>query len=605
MSDIIINKFCINDNCDKIACMGNEKNKPLYCITHGLINRKINKIDIINVIEPKICDKDDCINIASHGYDNTWPPELCKTCAETFNGNRINTRKEKSKVNLIKVSKTLTPDKKHIDKVCIICYKSANNKTKDSIKLYCGKCADKINKNLKDEDKFKNTSIKYCIIDDCNKIAVFKKNNNKIYTHCKDHKSYIEIDSNNELESKHKLCDYDDCELIGTFSINNNKTKLYCLQHSKLIEKEKKKENNDENIKIEDVKHKKCIVKECNKRASFNTINSSYNIYCSEHANEINEFNEIHKIINTNSEEFNEIEEKQKAKFINRSTNKLKCKYPNCNTIASFNVKNIKNIKNNKQGDYCKHHSSETMTDVKHKKCEICNDKRPSYNLKGLSPKYCKNCIKKLDDFNKMVDVVHKKCKLCNLTFASDKYDGNCVLCYYWLHPNDKRSVQYSTKERFIFDDLNTLNIELGNKLPEIIRNKTIEGGQSRRRPDGLIKCDNFNIIIEIDENQHKHYDLSCEEIRLNELYTDLKYKPIVFIRFNPDKYINNKNESTMSMFKITMKDGILIKRFNTNSERTLYMYRIQMLYNYIKKYTDMKTINKEVIFEYICYDNY
>jgi len=51
----------------------------------------------------------------------------------------------------------------------------------------------------------------------------------------------------------------------------------------------------------------------------------------------------------------------------------------------------------------------------------------------------------------------------------------------------------------------------------------------------------------ETDENQHKRYDKKDEEIRYDDLYMIHSGK-FVFIRFNPDKYINSKNKSVNPM---------------------------------------------------------
>jgi len=48
-------------------------------------------------------------------------------------------------------------------------------------------------------------------------------------------------------------------------------------------------------------------------------------------------------------------------------------------------------------------------------------------------------------------------------------------------------------------------------------------------------------IIIEIDENQHRNYDCSCENKRIMELSQDLQHRPVILIRFNPDKYETNR----------------------------------------------------------------
>jgi hypothetical protein len=74
-------------------------------------------------------------------------------------------------------------------------------------------------------------------------------------------------------------------------------------------------------------------------------------------------------------------------------------------------------------------------------------------------------------------------------------------------------------------------------QFQEIITDKKIEGGCSKRRPDIMIDIGFQIIIVEIDENQDNNYDCSCEYKRIMELSQDVGFHPIVFIRFNPDGY--------------------------------------------------------------------
>jgi len=93
-----------------------------------------------------------------------------------------------------------------------------------------------------------------------------------------------------------------------------------------------------------------------------------------------------------------------------------------------------------------------------------------------------------------------------------------------------------------------------------ITYNKQIEGGCSKHRPDIFIDCLTHSIIIEVDENQHKNnksYNTECELRRLNNLFTDLADRPIIFIRFNPDSYINKKNKLIKSCFEYTENTGL------------------------------------------------
>ena len=69
-----------------------------------------------------------------------------------------------------------------------------------------------------------------------------------------------------------------------------------------------------------------------------------------------------------------------------------------------------------------------------------------------------------------------------------------------------------------------------------IVCDKKIEGGCSRRRPDLFIDLGTHCIIIEVDENQHRQYE--CEEKRMIDLYEDIGFRKVVFLRFNPDSYV-------------------------------------------------------------------
>ena len=77
-----------------------------------------------------------------------------------------------------------------------------------------------------------------------------------------------------------------------------------------------------------------------------------------------------------------------------------------------------------------------------------------------------------------------------------------------------------------------------------IIQNKMIVGGDSRRRPDGLIELPHNNIIIEIDEDQHKHPRYADDAERITQIKNDLGEIPLVAIRFNVDQYVRNRVES-------------------------------------------------------------
>jgi hypothetical protein len=60
--------------------------------------------------------------------------------------------------------------------------------------------------------------------------------------------------------------------------------------------------------------------------------------------------------------------------------------------------------------------------------------------------------------------------------------------------------------------------------------------------PDMFLDLGFQILIIEIDENQHISYNELSENKRLMELYLDVGKRPMIFIRFNTDKYDNIKS---------------------------------------------------------------
>ena len=75
----------------------------------------------------------------------------------------------------------------------------------------------------------------------------------------------------------------------------------------------------------------------------------------------------------------------------------------------------------------------------------------------------------------------------------------------------------------------------LAVKYPGMVLDSIVDGGCSRRRPDGVLDCGTHCVIVEIDEDQHIRYDSKCDDKRTMELFQDLGSRPLV--RLNPDSY--------------------------------------------------------------------
>jgi hypothetical protein len=137
-----------------------------------------------------------------------------------------------------------------------------------------------------------------------------------------------------------------------------------------------------------------------------------------------------------------------------------------------------------------------------------------------------------------------------------------------------------------------------------MIFDKIVDGGCSRRKPDILIDLLTYSIIIECDENQHKNY--TCENRRTMELFQDLGDRPIIFIRFNPDSYINKNTKKIEGCFKplISIEDIHKKKFYNINKNE--WDRRLDILEKVIRENISLDTFpSKEVTEIKLFYDNY
>jgi hypothetical protein len=175
----------------------------------------------------------------------------------------------------------------------------------------------------------------------------------------------------------------------------------------------------------------------------------------------------------------------------------------------------------------------------------------------GKDKKYCKIC---------------GGSQLCKSTFCetckNKKYNGYCVRCYIHLFPDVPISRNYKTKEYAVLEFIK-------ENYPEHtwINDKVIDGGCSKKRPDIFLDLLTHSIIIEIDEYQHRDYD-NCELTRINLLFEDLGDRHIVFIRFNPDDYLDKDNNKITSCWGIDKNGLTCVKK----SKKDEWEYRLNTL---------------------------
>jgi hypothetical protein len=171
------------------------------------------------------------------------------------------------------------------------------------------------------------------------------------------------------------------------------------------------------------------------------------------------------------------------------------------------------------------------------------------------------------------------KSPMCE-TRANSKYDGYCLRCFIYTHPEIQVSRNYKTKE-------NDVICRIKESFPDFtwVSDKKVQDGCSNRRPDLLLNMGS-HIIMEVDENKHTNYDCSCENKRIMELSQDNQHRPIVFIRFNPDSYTNKDNVLVKSCWKLN-KLGIMSIEPNKKKE---WEERIDILKNTIKYWIENPT---------------
>ncbi len=184
-----------------------------------------------------------------------------------------------------------------------------------------------------------------------------------------------------------------------------------------------------------------------------------------------------------------------------------------------------------------------------------------------------------------MIDIQNKRCieENCNKQ-PVPKYKY-CSTCLRFNFPLLKRWKNIKQKEIFIVKEIIEYLPDLDWITDKIISCQTC----TRRRPDLFIDLYNYSLIIEIDENQHKNYDKSCDNKRIMEIFTALGNRPIIFIRFNPDNY--NKQKGIFSF----SKDGIIKPNKN-------YLNRINKLKECIHFHLNTSLV-KEITIEYLFFN--
>ena len=208
------------------------------------------------------------------------------------------------------------------------------------------------------------------------------------------------------------------------------------------------------------------------------------------------------------------------------------------------------------------------------RRCPICNPNSKELCPCGKSIVVCIKCCEKCPCGKYTTRCkIHGGSQLCKAplceTRGIKKYNGYCLPCCIHYCPEIQVSRNFKTKENDVVQ-------RVLEKYPDFnwIADKKIQDGCSKRRPDLLLDFGSHVIIVEVDENKHTTYDCSCQNKRLMEISQDIGHKPVVFIRFNPDAYVNQEGKKVTSCWRINGYGVLDISK----SKRDEWHTRIYML---------------------------
>jgi hypothetical protein len=433
------------------------------------------------------------------------------------------------------------------------------------------------------QDGMINVTQDICEAKECTIRALFNEQGLKKGKFCAKHKESTMIDVIN------KTCEYLGCKTHPIFNSEGQTKGKFCSDH---------KEANMINVK-----NKTCEYLGCDKQPTFNDKGETKGKFCADHkdANMIDvlsktcEFEGCKNVPSFNVEGESNARFCSKHKDANMIDVKSKtCEFEGCKKGPSFNIEGESNAR------FCSNHKQTNMVNVKHKACEFKECKtRAGYGLPGTSKS---RCVKHITDG--MISDPKRKCSdleckssahfgitiplHCETHQEKDEENlclrvcGNCNaleicnrdgLCFEYCINSElfKRSKH---KKELIVKVL--LENEIEQKM--FSYDKTIDSACTKKRPDIVYDCGTHFVIIEIDENQHRYYD--CEEKRILEI-TQACGMPCIFIRYNPDQFVDNrgikskisksKREKTLvTWVKHSMKQ---IPSHETEFVRVLYLF--------------------------------
>lgn len=582
--------ICTIPNCEKRARYKIPKTKEFtHCKDH-----KEEKM----IGDKKLCEHPDCIESPFYNLTIGMPPKFC-----------VNHKTSDMIIVVEKVCKhhecTISPSFNFPSESKPLYCK--NHKTIDMIDVITRKCFEtgclkRPNYNFPGETYTKyclthkledmiDVRIKRCIYSECKKMGFYNIDGEKEPLYCFDHKlpEMVNVKSTKCLEK--------DCKTQPNYNLPGAGSGLYCFKHKleNMIDVNHPTCANDlcvtrpnfgliggkpthcfthKSSEMVDLTNKKCLEKGCETRPHYNYSGEKTGLYCFKHKKENMISVNTKKCANDDCEgnpAYNFPDQKQgilcrihaKSGMIQLSV--MICQNKGCRLAAIFGYLE-------KRAQFCLKHKKDDMINLFIKnKCSIENcDNEHEYIFDKI--KYCKNHIPKSKDF-----LIRKRiCKYCNIR------EESVFIC------SDCRTIQCK-KEYSIVRHLRRVM-----KTEFEYNNSSMLQGCSKKRPDIFFDLPKHCIVVEIDEDQHKRYDESCECSRINEIVNSIGGRSITFIRYNPD-IVKHKKE--VQNFTPAERIDLLVKTLNEEIVKDHEIFNVNIIQIFYDDDYDVYTpIKREII---------
>jgi len=427
-----------------------------------------------------------------------------------------------------------------------------------------------------------NVIKKRCMHPDCNTCPVYNYSGENLGIYCKLHKKPEMIDV------KCKRCAYSNCNKRASFNNSKEHIGKYCKIHKK--------------PEMIDVKCKRCEYSNCNKRASFNDSKEHTGKYCNLHKqlNMINVTNKrcVHPNCNKKAS-FGDSKEHigkycgvhKQPDMINVTSNR--CAHPNCNIWPLYNYPG-------ERAKFCCIHKKPDMIDVKHKPCDELDCKKPrAYGYIGNSATRCAEHKK-----SGMIRKPNKKCIICkdkarymtnDTSFYCEQHKPNmakefgdiCIICCADVNHGEimcKPCIDYQkrgcTLKRGLKEQAIKAFLDKEADLCDYVHDVPIQDGCSKQRPDFVFRRAFNTIILEVDEEQHRYYNCSCESSRMKNIYHSNGESNMTFIRYNPDEYKPAYGSVLAQSKRHDLLKKILIEECNAPEDRSHGIKVVYLFYD-------------------------